>query len=141
VILALEARNNTRFSWSQSDDWLMQKSIVPESNAPAPNGIYALGHVLKDSPELGASFGSYRILIKGGIPAKRQILFHSRDEKQNQEISWTQDINDENSRTLGCFLLQDFDLEIFASLIQESKYPVALVVQGKYSKNLASPNL
>ena len=141
VILAVEAHNNTRFSWSQTPDWLMQHSIVPESNAPAPNGIYALGSVLKDNANAGESFGSHRILIRGGIPTQRQILLHSRDKKQTTEIPWTQDKNDENSRTLGCFLFQDYDLTLLANIIQGTRQPIALVIQGSYSKNLYSPEL
>lgn len=141
VILALEAHNNTRWSWSRSPQWLMQHAMVPESNAPAPNGIYAMGRILKDNPNAGESFGSYRMLIQGGMPARRQILFHSRDHRQSSEIPWTQDQNDANSRTLGCFLLQDPDLVQLAHLVGQSAQPPALVIQGAYAKNLASPEL
>lgn len=141
IILALEGRNNTRQSWTQTAQWLMQKSMEPESNAPAPNGVYAFGKLIKDSPTSSHSFGSYRIIIEGGILTQREILFHSRDNSLKREIPWTQDINDENSRTLGCFLFQDPDLNQLAQLLLDADQPVALVVQGSYAKNLKSPEI
>ncbi|MGV3523240.1 MAG: hypothetical protein ACO1RX_03400 [Candidatus Sericytochromatia bacterium] len=141
VILAVEGRNNTRQSWVYPTDWLMQKSMVPQSNAPAPNGVYAFGRLIKDSPVASHSFGSYRILIEGGVLTQREILFHSRDHRLQSEIPWQQDANDENTRTLGCFLFQDPDLNQLAQLLKDAKQPVALVVQGSYAKNLTSPEL
>ncbi len=141
VILAVEGRNNTRQSWSQSADWLMQKSMVPQSNAPAPNGVYAFGQLIKDSPTSSHSFGSYRIVIEGGILTNREILFHSRDHVLTKEIPWAQDINDEQIRTLGCFLFQDPDLNLLAQLLLDADQPVALAVQGSYAKNIKSPEL
>lgn len=139
LILALEARNNTRRAWTHSEDWMMRHSIVPESNAPSPNGIYAMGRPLKDSPTRGPTFGSYRILIEGGMPTQRQILFHSRDNRMTREIPWNVDSNQENSRTLGCVLMQDHDLMQLARLVQTAEAPIALVMQGRYAKNLKSP--
>lgn len=141
VIMAWEARNNTRQSWDKSPDWLSQFSSVVNSNAPAPNGIYAIGRILNDSPEWGPSFGSHRILIEGGTPTRREILFHSRDQRQQSEIPWLVDSNDENSRTLGCILLQNPDLIQLAQLINQTRSPIALVLQGSYAKNLRSPEL
>jgi hypothetical protein len=141
VILALEGRNNTRQSWVYPSEWLMQKSMVMQSNAPAPNGIYAFGTLIKDNPKASFSFGSFRIVIEGGIVTKREILFHSRDHSQTQEIPWSQDINSESTRTLGCFLFQDPDLNLLAQLLLNADQPVALVVQGNYAKNLKSPLL
>ncbi len=141
VVMAWEARNNTRQSWDKSADWLSQFSSVVNSNAPAPNGIYAVGRILNDSPEWGPSFGSHRILIEGGTPTRREILFHSRDQRQQSEIPWQADINDENSRTLGCILLQNPDLIQLAQLIAQTRAPIALVLQGEYGKNLRSPDL
>lgn len=141
VILAVEGRNNTRQSWKYSAEWLMQKSMVPQSNAPAPNGVYAFGRLIKDSPTSSHSFGSYRMIIDGGVLTKREILFHSRDNSLNREIPWKQDINDENTRTLGCFLFQDPDLNQLAQLVLDANQPVALVVQGSYAKNLNSPEI
>lgn len=141
VIFAVEARNNTRKSWDQSEAWLQEKSIVPESNAPAPNGVYAMGRALPDRPNSGVDFGSYRILIVGGMPTRREILFHSRDKRLKQEIPWNIDENQSNSRTLGCILLQDPDLVLLANTLREAKKSVALVIQGRYAKNLSSPEI
>ena len=141
VIFAVEARNNTRQSWVQSESWLQEKAIVPESNAPAPNGVYAMGRALPDRSESGVDFGSYRILIAGGMPTRREILFHSRDKRLKQEIPWNIDKNQSNSRTLGCILLQDPDLVLLANTLQAAKKSVALVIQGRYAKNLSSPEI
>ncbi len=139
VIFAVEARNNTRRSWTHPESWLKDNAIVPQSNAPAPNGIYAMGRALKDRPESGVDFGSYRILIAGGMPTLREILFHSRDNRLQKEIPWNIDQNESNSRTLGCILLQDPDLVVLANTLQYTKKPIALVIQGRYAKNLQSP--
>ena len=141
IILAVEGRNNTRQSWHHPAEWLMQKSMVPHSNAPAPNGVYAFGQLLKDSPTASHSFGSYRIVIEGGVLTSREILFHSRDNSLNREIPWKQDLDDESIRTLGCFLFQDPDLNQLAQLLLDADQPVALVVQGSYAKNLSSPEI
>lgn len=141
VILAVEGRNNTRQSWHHPAEWLMQNSMVPQSNAPAPNGVYAFGELIKDSPTASHSFGSYRIIIEGGVLTQREILFHSRDNSLSREIPWKQDLDDEETRTLGCFLFQDPDLNLIAQLLLDAKAPVALAVQGAYAKNLASPAL
>lgn len=141
VIFAVEARNNTRRSWTHSESWLQENAIVPQSNAPAPNGIYAMGRALKDRPESGVDFGSYRILIAGGMPTLREILFHSRDKRQQQEIPWNVDQNQSNSRTLGCILMQDPDLVLLANTLQQTQKPIALVIQGRYAKNLRSPEI
>lgn len=141
VILAVEGRNNTRQSWKHPADWLMQKSMVPQSNAPAPNGVYAFGSLIKDSPTSSHSFGSYRMIIEGGVLTKREILFHSRDNSLKSEIPWKQDVDDEETRTLGCFLFQDPDLNYLAQLVLNADKSVALAVQGSYAKNLASPEL
>ncbi len=141
VIFAVEARNNTRRSWTHSEEWLEKNAIVPQSNAPAPNGIYAMGRAIKDNPKRGYSFGSYRILIAGGMPTRREILFHSRDNRLEREIPWNEDVNQSNSRTLGCILLQDPDLQLLAGVLKQTRSPVALVIQGSYSKNLNSPQL
>lgn len=141
IILAVEGRNNTRQSWNYPAEWLMQKSMVPESNAPAPNGVYAFGQLIKDSPVASHNFGSYRIVLNGGVLNRREILFHSRDHSLNREIPWKQDLNDEETRTLGCFLFQDPDLNQLAQLLRDAAQPVALAVQGDYAKNLESPDL
>ena len=141
IILAVEGRNNTRQSWNYPAEWLMQKSMVPESNAPAPNGVYAFGALIKDSPIASHNFGSYRIVLNGGVLNRREILFHSRDHRLKREIPWRQDRNDEETRTLGCFLFQDPDLNQLAQLLRDATQPVALVVQGHYAKNLSSPDL
>ncbi len=141
VILAVEGRNNTRQSWVHTPEWLMQHSMVLNSNAPAPNGVYAFGTMIRDNPQASFSFGSFRIVLEGGKLTEREILFHSRDHKLNQEIPWSQDLNDENIRTLGCFLFQDPDLNLLAQLLLDANRPVALVVQGGYAKNISSPAL
>ncbi|PKL76921.1 MAG: hypothetical protein CVV27_07840, partial [Candidatus Melainabacteria bacterium HGW-Melainabacteria-1] len=141
VILAVEGRNNTRQSWVYPSDWLMRKSMVPQSNAPAPNGVYAFGQLIKDSPTASHDFGSYRIVIEGGVLTQREILFHSRDHHLKREIPWQQDVNDELTRTLGCFLFQDADLNQLAQLLLDADQPVALVIQGDYAKNLNSPDI
>lgn len=140
VIFAVEARNNTRRSWTHSESWLQENAIVPQSNAPAPNGIYAMGRALRDRPQSGVDFGSYRILIAGGMPTLREILFHSRDNRLQKEIPWNLDVNESNSRTLGCILLQDPDLVVLANTLHYTKQPIALVIQGRYAKNLQSPD-
>lgn len=141
VILAVEGRNNTRQSWVYPPEWLMQKSMVLHSNAPAPNGVYAFGTLIRDNPKASFDFGSYRIVLEGGKLTDREILFHSRDHRATQEIPWTLDRNDEKLRTLGCFLFQDPDLNLLAQLLLAAQRPVALVVQGGYAKNLSSPAL
>jgi len=141
VIYAVEARNNTRQSWNHPPDWLMQNSMVMNSNAPAPNGVYAFGTLIQDNPRASFNFGSFRIVLEGGVLTQREILFHSRDHKLNQEIPWHQDLNDEEIRTLGCFLFQDPDLQVLAQLLLNANRPVALVIQGSYTKNIHSPSL
>jgi hypothetical protein len=97
--------------------------------------------MIRDNPQASFSFGSFRIVLEGGKLTEREILFHSRDHKLNQEIPWAQDLNDENIRTLGCFLFQDPDLNLLAQLLLDANRPVALVVQGGYAKNISSPVL
>lgn len=142
VILAVEARNNTRQHFTgKSDRWLKNNSVVSGSNAPAPNGIYAVEDIFRQSPRGGKSFGSNKINVAGGMMDDRLIRIHSRDYRTNKEIPWSVNRNTSNSRTLGCILVQDADLQLMGDLIRQSSSAVAVVVQGSYAKNLASPQV
>lgn len=142
IIMAVEARNNTNQHFAgRSEQWLANNSIVPETNAPAPNGIYAIGDIYKDSASSGKTFGSNRIVIEGGVITDRQILIHSRDNYQNREIPWDNDSSSLATRTAGCVLLQDPDLQMLSKLMNQSQSAVALVIQGAYAKNQESPQI
>jgi len=141
-IIAFEARNNTvKHFEDKSEEWLMQNSMKVGTNAPAPNGIYAIAAEYKDDPNSGKTFGSYKIAFAGGKIADRAILIHSRDYSQNKEIAWTKDATGLQNKTHGCFLMQDPDLVALANLLKEKTEPVAFVVQGSYKINYQSPLL
>ncbi|PKL75595.1 MAG: hypothetical protein CVV27_14575 [Candidatus Melainabacteria bacterium HGW-Melainabacteria-1] len=142
IIMAVEARNNTNQHFAgRSEDWLTRNSIVPETNAPAPNGVYAIGDVLRDNASSGKTFGSNKIIIEGGVITQREILIHSRDHHSNKEIPWDIDQNTLTSRSAGCVLLQDPDLQLLSRLLKQADESVALVIQGSYAKNLDSPEV
>lgn len=141
-IMALETRNNTRRHWqNKSQEWLMDRSMTSGSNAPAPNGIYAIGANYASNSQEGKTFGSRKIGIKGGTITRREIIIHSRDKFEDKEIPWNLDRNHLFSRTAGCLLLQDPDVKLLSDMFKQTDSPIAMVVQGSYTKNITSPQL